>query len=294
MAVSLLIMGCSGRKQMTTTILRPKRLAERLAKFGTCRWTRLLCADQRVYRFGCRQLPNLGEHPARVGIVGVRAKRGIDVGGSRKTKREGWPPSGAYRDFLEYLDKVREDNELRTYGEISINAHLAKSSISEFLTNAVEIPEKYVERLVLAMGGGPDEVKEALRLRVKARGSRGEIGLPSAPPLQQGVPIARTVQLQRLFDGASPEQGAGMLAELPAKDVATLLDSFDTWRIADMVAVMPIDKATRLLCDLNRPRGLELFLGMPSEKAAPLVAALARTCGANSRWRDHFARWLPF
>ncbi len=257
-------------------ILRPDDPAGHLVKFGHADAGPLQGADQLFVVSAADDVRTIAELWSKVSILGVRARRGVGVGGSRKTKRHGWPPSGAYRDFLEYLDRLREDNGRPTYAELANKLHLAKSRVSEFLTNAEEIPEDHVKGIVLAMGegAGPDEVAEACRLRIEARGARRRRNDPPVLPPQSIEVTAGSAGLESLFDGVSRERGAELLAELTARDVAGLLNSVEPWRIADMVSAMPVGKAVRLLQDLERSRRVELLMLIPSDKAAPLVAAL--------------------
>src|SRR5215469_7590045 len=78
--------------------------------------------------------------------------------------RTRWPRSGAYRGLLEYLDDVREAEGRKSLSQVGKRARIATSRVSEILTGqSLPVDDRQVENLVRGLGGGDDEVAEAIR-----------------------------------------------------------------------------------------------------------------------------------
>lgn len=94
----------------------------------------------------------------------------------RPIDRTGWPPSGPHRALLELVARVHEDNGLKSLRDIAAGMNLTSRSRVSGLLRGVEgglpVDEDQLERLVRALGGGDDDVTQAVPMYRAARAQR--------------------------------------------------------------------------------------------------------------------------
>ncbi|WP_061292122.1 hypothetical protein [Herbidospora cretacea] len=105
--------------------------------------------------------------------------------GGRPTDRDEWPADGPHRKLLEHLDQVRVDNGTKGLRPIAKAMSLdSPTRVSDILKGrSLHTGTEQLGLLVKALGGGTDDVKEALRLdelRLKA-GAAGPTHRVRAP-----------------------------------------------------------------------------------------------------------------
>ena len=108
--------------------------------------------------------------------------------------------SPEHRALLRFLSRVHQDNGLRPLRIIAAAMHLrSKSRVSCLLrgdNNTLPADETQLDALVLALGGGTDELRRARELYRKARRSRGiSRRVARTPPARRDMLVGRQREL---------------------------------------------------------------------------------------------------
>jgi hypothetical protein len=93
------------------------------------------------------------------------------VGRGQPVDPRDWPIGGPRRKFVEFLDKVRRDNGMKSIRSVGQDMYLAGSSrVSDLLHGrALPASEEQARVLVRALGGGVDDEQQGLKLYRRAR-----------------------------------------------------------------------------------------------------------------------------
>jgi hypothetical protein len=156
----------------------------------------------------------------RKGWAGSDAEAEVGVAGFSKEK---WPPDGAVRALLEYLDELHRGFGQPSYAQMGGAVGLAASTVAPFFTGTRLIGEGNLELLVEYLGG---DKASAERLRKKAATEWGTRPQPAhAAPPGPGAPRRRRLHY---FIEAGRGLGTGRAltgASMPPDESVDFLDT---------------------------------------------------------------------
>lgn len=187
------------------------------------------------------------------------------MGQGRRVDRSLWPGSGPYRQLLSFLDRVHEENGVKSLRMIASGMTVSSPTRVGHMLRGVNgtLPAdvRQLEELVRALGGGDDDVsrgrilyRRALRARLEGRaGNERPAQVAEVTESDPAVALAARQALERISDADNPAVAATSSRFLHGSQ-----DDSDDRRTMPPLPVSGVVSSSQLLAATESLRGHSL------------------------------------